>query len=195
MRGRQTKAYKGNNQMTENIDIIRSHRRSIAVEIRPDLRVVVRAPLSMGEVAIRRFVQEKAPWIEKHLAAMQAQTAPPLSPEEVKTLMAAAREDIPDRVSRYARDMGLTVGRITIRRQKTRWGSCSSKGNLNFNCLLMLCPPDIRDYVVVHELCHLRELNHSPAFWAQVQAVMPDYARRRQWLRDHTYQLIGRLGP
>lgn len=180
--------------MTENIDIIRSNRRSIGVEIKPDLRVVVRAPLSMGEAAIRRFVQEKSPWIEKHLAAMQAQTAPPLTPVEQETLMEAAREDLPGRVARYARAMGLTVGRITIRRQRTRWGSCSSKGNLNFNCLLMLCPPDIRDYVVVHELCHLRELNHSPAFWAQVQAVLPDYARHRRWLRDHGYQLIGRLG-
>ena len=76
----------------------------------------------------------------------------------------------------------MTYGRITIRAQRSRWGSCSSKGNLNFNCLLMLTPSEIRDYVVVHELCHRIELNHSAYFWAEVARILPDYKECRKWL-------------
>ena len=77
--------------------------------------------------------------------------------------------------------------------QRTRWGSCSSKGNLNFNCLLMLCPEDVRDYVVVHELCHRKELNHSPRFWAEVAKVLPGYAVQRKWLKESGGTIIRRL--
>ena len=89
--------------------------------------------------------------------------------------------------------VGVTYGRITIRNQRSRWGSCSGKGNLNFNCLLMLTPDHVIDYVVVHELCHRLEMNHSPAFWAQVERVLPDYRKSREWLREHEKELIGRL--
>jgi predicted metal-dependent hydrolase len=89
--------------------------------------------------------------------------------------------------------VGVTYGRITIRNQRSRWGSCSGKGNLNFNCLLMLTPSHVIDYVVVHELCHRLEMNHSPAFWAQVERVLPDYRKSREWLREHEKELIGRL--
>jgi len=87
----------------------------------------------------------------------------------------------------------VSYGSITVRSQKTRWGSCSSRGNLNFNCLLMLTSPEVLDYVVLHELCHRKELNHSARFWAQVERVMPDYRLRRKWLKDHGSALIGRL--
>ncbi len=89
--------------------------------------------------------------------------------------------------------MGVSYGRITIRSQRTRWGSCSSKGNLNFNCLLLLCPEAVQDYVVVHELCHRKELNHSPKFWAEVERICPDYKTHRKWLKENGSSLIGRL--
>ena len=86
----------------------------------------------------------------------------------IKELADKARIFIPERVKYYAEVIGVDYGRITIRCQKTRWGSCSSKGNLNFNCLLMLMPSEVIDYVVVHELCHIKQMNHSKAFWKEV---------------------------
>ena len=80
--------------------------------------------------------------------------------------------------------MGVTCGRISIREQKTRWGSCSGQGNLNFNWKLILMPPEILDYVVVHELAHRKQMNHSPAFWAEVERILPDWRERRRWLRE-----------
>ena len=82
---------------------------------------------------------------------------------------------IPERVRHYAPLVGVSFGRITIRNQRSLWGSCSAKGNLNFNCLLMLTPPEVIDSVIVHELCHRKEMNHSKAFYAEVRRVFPDY--------------------
>ena len=104
-----------------------------------------------------------------------------------------ARQTIPERVAHFAPLVGVTYGRITIRSQHTLWGSCSSKGNLNFNCLLMLTPPEVLDYVVVHELCHRKEMNHSARFWAEVGRVIPDYEIQRKWLRENGTALISRL--
>ena len=97
------------------------------------------------------------------------------------------------KVKHYAGLMNVQYGRITIRNQKTRWGSCSSKGNLNFNCLLMLAPDEVVDYVVIHELCHLIEMNHSKAFWKQVEQMMPDYKKHRKWLKDHGNEIMERM--
>ncbi len=93
-----------------------------------------------------------------------------------------AREVLSGRVALYAEEMGCQPARITIREQRTRWGSCSSEGNLNFNWKLILTPPRALDYVVIHELCHMKEFNHSPAFWAQVERRMPDYRRWKKAL-------------
>ena len=109
-----------------------------------------------------------------------------------ESLAKKAAQWIPERVARYAGQMGVSYGRITIRCQRSRWGSCSSKGNLNFNYLLLLAPPEVLDYVVVHELCHRKEMNHSPGFWAEVERVMPDYRIQKQWLKDNGTQLMGR---
>ena len=179
------------------IEIIRSTRKTLSVEVSSDCRLIVRAPLHMKDRDIQRFLAEKTDWIETHLNMVlkrQAQCLPELSDAEVKQLAEAALTDLPMRVGRYAAQMGVTVSRITIRSQRTRWGSCSARGNLNLNCLLMLCPEEIRDYVVVHELSHRLELNHSPRFWAQVERVLPDYRERRRWLKENGTPIIGRRG-
>ena len=115
-----------------------------------------------------------------------------LTQEEIKDLADRARAYIPQRVAYYAPLLGVQPGRITIRTQKTRWGSCSAKGNLNFNCLLMLTPPEVIDSVVVHELCHLLEMNHSNKFYNHVLSVFPDYRRQHDWLRKHGPEIMAR---
>ena len=171
--------------------LIRSDRRSIGIQITQE-GVVVRAPKRMSDAEIDRFVQSKRDWIETHLAKVPT-AQPKFSGEEIHRLAEEALKRIPERVRYFAPKVGVTYGRITIRNQHTRWGSCSSKGNLNFNCLLMLTPDHVIDYVVVHELCHRLEMNHSARFWAQVERVLPDYRESLQWLREHGQELIGRL--
>ena len=104
-----------------------------------------------------------------------------------------AAKTIPQRAAYYAPLVGVTYGRITIRKQRSRWGSCSSKGNLSFNCLLMRAPPEVLDSVVVHELCHRREMNHSDLFYAEVLRVCPDYPARRAWLKENGDALLAML--
>lgn len=171
--------------------LIRSRRRTVAIQI---IRhgVVVRAPLQMSAGEIVAFVKSKRGWIERALAA-QAPALPMLSADELKNLSRQAAQVLPARVAHYASLLQVSYGRITIRYQKTRWGSCSGKGNLNFNCLLMLAPPQVQDYVVVHELCHRLEMNHSPRFWALVEGVLPDYQKYRRWLKEEGRSLIARL--
>ena len=121
------------------------------------------------------------------------QPASPFTEEEIRALTDKALQVIPDRVRHYAALMGVSYGRITIRNQKSKWGNCSAKGNLNFNCLLMLFPSEALDYVVIHELCHRKEMNHSPKFWAEVEKYAPDYKTQRKWLKDEGSKLIARL--
>jgi len=172
--------------------IHRSSRRTIALQILPDGSIVVRCPRQMEDAAIRAFVESRRDWLQKHLDRMPA-PQPPLTDAELRSLALAAGEDLSARLSRFAPLLGVTFGKVTIRAQKTRWGSCSSKGNLSFNCLLMLAPEHVRDYVAVHELCHLRQMDHSPAFWRLVERLLPDYAKSRQWLKEQGAALMSRL--
>ena len=175
--------------------VIRSSRKTIAVQIVPGGEVLVRCPRRMSDGDIRRFVQSKSGWIEKHLEKQSAAALlPAFTDAQLQALARQARQIIPERTAYFANLLGVRYGRITIRSQRTLWGSCSSKGNLNFNCLLMLTPPEVLDYVVVHELCHRKEMNHSSRFWAEVERVLPDYDLRRRWLRENGAQLISRLG-
>lgn len=175
-----------------NISILRSARRTVSLEIRADDRIILRAPLYMTDEAIDRFIKEKSGWIDKHMSERRAKEqekadVPPkkLSREEINELADKAVEKIPPKAERFAAMLGVTYGGITIRCQKTRWGSCSSAGNLNFNCLLMLCPERVIDYVIIHELCHRKEMNHSKSFWAEVERAMPDYKEAKAWLKNN----------
>ena len=174
--------------------VIRSSRRTISVQIAPSGEVLVRCPRRMSNADIRRFVESKSGWIEKHLEKRTAAARlPAFSDGQLQALASQARQTVPERVAYFAPLVGVTYGRITIRSQHTLWGSCSGKGNLNFNCLLMLTPPEVLDYVVVHELCHRKEMNHSARFWAEVEHVMPDYEIQRKWLRENGTALISWL--
>ena len=174
-----------------DVKIIRSNRKTVAIQVNSDLSITVRAPHFASEKDIEEILMKKEAWISKHIEEIktrkkrfESESTDKFTPEKIKLLADKALEVIPMRVEYFANIMGVTYGNITIRNQKTRWGSCSSKGNLNFNCLLMLAPSEILDYVVVHELCHLQEMNHSRRFWALVSSVIPDYLSKRKALKN-----------
>ncbi len=180
-----------------DVKLIRSDRKTIAAEIKHN-QLIIRAPRFASEAAIKRFLSENRQWIETHMEKAQARQAiadatPKLSREQVKALAKAAKKVIPARVAYYAPIVGVTYNRIAIRSQRSKWGSCSSKGNLNFNCLLMLAPPEVLDSIVVHELCHRKEMNHSKRFYAEVLRVFPDYKIWNKWLKENGELLLARL--
>lgn len=183
-----------NTSRTVAVEVVRSARRTMSLEVTREGHVVVRAPYQMPETRIRAFVEEKKSWLGRHLAQadqrqQMKEQAGPVSEKQRRAGMEAARERIGARAAYYAGMLGVTYGRITIRDQKSRWGSCSSRGNLNFTWKLVLAPPEILDYVVVHELCHRLEMNHSAAFWAHVERILPDYQERRSWLKENGWLL------
>ena len=171
------------------ISIIRSSRKTLSIQLKNG-EIIARAPLRMKDKDIYSFIESKKSWIEKNLAKIEEREktisdAEPFTEKEIKALAEKAKVIIAERVRYYAPMIGVTYNRITIRCQRTRWGSCSSKGNLNFNCLLALFPLEIIDSVVVHELCHRKHMNHSPQFYAEIEKVFPEYKRCNKWLKDN----------
>ena len=170
--------------------IIRSYRQPLRIEVR-DSGLVVRAPQSMPLSKIDAFVKNSPEWVA--LTGIKTPANERMGKPTLEELKERAREYIPARVAFYAPFVGVTYGRITIRNQKKRWGSCSSKGNPNFNCALMLAPPEAIDSIVVHELCHRKQMNHSKAFYDEVLKVYPDYWKWDKWLRENGSALIRRV--
>lgn len=179
-------------------ELIRSKRKTISIQVKSDGSVVVRSPMKTPKKYIDEFVIEKSDWIEKYVenARVRRENRPTeelLTTEEIDRLKRRARVELRDLVWKYAPIVGVGYNRISIRAQKSRWGSCSKDGNLNFNCLLMMAPYEVQRYVVVHELCHRLEMNHSDRFWAEVERVIPGYRDDRKWLKENGGRLIERL--
>lgn len=180
------------------VKIIRTARKTISLSLDENLDVLVRVPYFVSDRDVMRLVEKKADWINKHRNAHkhrsgQMAAVERLTAEQLERLAEEAKAYLPQRVRYYAGKMSVSYGRITIRNQRTRWGSCSGKGNLNFNCLLMLMPEAVIDYVVVHELCHRIEMNHSKRFWDQVARVLPDYRSQKDWLRQNGETVMRRM--
>lgn len=224
---------------TLSYQLIQSRRKSLAIEIKPDRSVLVRAPQFLTKKWIDHAVTDKAAWIRMHVAEMEVRQMPekqymdgerffyrgmkyrlkfsepgcgkkagvwledtclcvrgtePGSGEVPALLRSWYRERAAEmfcaRVAFYAPLLQVAPGALRVKEQKSRWGSCSGKGNLNFNWKLIMAPPEVLDYVVVHELCHLIHMNHSRVFWQQVERIMPDYDRCRRWLKEHGQQLV-----
>ena len=178
--------------------IIRSNRKTFGLQIKPREGFIVRVPLLATQEQVKKFIDDHKDWIEKHLKAMEERQKETASVEkltinEIRTLADQALKLIPERVRHYAPLLGVKYGRITIRNQRSRWGSCSGKKNLNFNCLLMLTPPEVIDSVVVHELAHLKEMNHSDRFYAEVLRVFPDYWKWNRWLKENGKAIMAKM--
>ncbi len=214
--------------------IIRSKRKTIALIVKPDGSLVVRAPLRASEASIREFVESNAKWIEKKqaealaflrpapkryaagelftylgsvypLEIVKGQKKPLLLDGQFKLAEAAqgnarlafehwyrtqAKQILTERVRLYAGQYGFQYRKIGITSARTRWGSCSADGSLNFSWRLVMAPAEVVDYVVVHELAHTVFHNHSRRFWKRVEKIMPDYKERRKWLRKDGRQLM-----
>lgn len=178
-------------------EIIRSDRKTLSLQVK-DGQLIVRAPETANLKSIEKFVSDNHGWVEKALRKSResrdkADMLGHLTQDDIRKLAGEALEVIPQRVEYYAKIIGVTYGRITIRNQRTRWGSCTAEGNLNFNCLLMLAPPQVIDSVVVHELCHRKQMNHSRAFYAEVYKAFPEYDKWNNWLKKNGRVLLARM--
>ena len=166
--------------------LIRSGRKTLALEISREGEVIVQAPYRVSQRVIREFVASREGWIaeKQEIQRRRASDHPPLTAEQLAILAQRAREILPGRVEHYAALMGVAPAGLTITSARTRFGSCSPKNRICFSCRLMAYPEEAIDYVVVHELAHILQHNHSPAFWAEVEKILPDYRRREALLRQ-----------
>ena len=171
--------------MDRVFEIRRSSRKTISLEFDGDGKLIVRAPRFVSDAYIRRFVGEKEDWIRRAEARAAERRAAHPEPTEAerRELIRKAKEVLPAKTAHYAAVMGVSPTRITITSAKKRWGSCSAKNALSFSWRLMQYDERAIDYVVVHELAHIRHHDHSPAFYALVASVLPDHRERRALLR------------
>ena len=170
----------------ESYELIRSRRKTLALEITKDCRVVVRAPLRMSEKRIQAFVESHGDWITRHLERRRERAAslpPPPTEEEIEALKARARAELPPKIAFWSGKMGVVPTGFRVTTAKKRYGSCSAKNSLCFSCFLMNCPEEAVELVVVHELCHIREKNHGPRFYALLAQYLPDYRERKKLLQ------------
>ena len=174
------------------ISVIRSARKSLGLEVRDANTVLARIPTRVSDRELKAFVENHRSWILEKTEVMaereEKRKSTPAPPPELlsKTDRMKIQLKIGKRVRHYCEAMGGTVGYVTVKNQKTRWGSCSAKGNVNFNYQLAFLPDELLDYVVIHELAHRRHMNHSRAFWAEVEKYCPDYLERREQLKEYS---------
>lgn len=171
------------------ITIKKSKRKTLALCIDSQCRIIVRCPYGTPREVIDNFVQNNKQWIEDNYIAQQKRMDNPMNreitPEQEQQLREKAKSIIPDRVAYYSQIMGVKANRITITYAQTRFGSCSGKNNLSFSFRLMLYPQNVIDYVVVHELAHIKEKNHSKNFYTIVEKVLPNYKETVQFMKEY----------
>lgn len=167
-------------------EVIRSSRRTAAIEVSRSLTVTVRAPYLMSDAKIAEFVEKCEPWIKRTLEKQRQRAENDLpSPDsaEIDTLKIKAKEILPKKLKYYSELTGLYPASVKVTGARTRFGSCSGKNAVCFSYLLMRYPDEAVDYVVLHELCHIKHHNHSKHFWALVEKYMPDYKQRQSLLK------------
>lgn len=166
--------------MEYSVEVVRSKRRTLSLSVEKDLRVLVRAPMRMDDAEVMRFVEKYRGWIEKHVALQRErrENAHEFSPEEVAALRRRALQLAEAGIRAYAPRMGVVPSGLKITSACTRWGSCSGKNSICFSWRIALLPQEAVDYIVVHELAHIRQKNHGPAFYAEVERYLPDYRQR-----------------
>ena len=169
----------------EPYELIRSRRKTLALEVTGDGRLLVRAPLRCAQARIDAFVSAHTAWIEKHVALQRERAArrpPAPTGAEIEDLKAQARAVLPELTARWSEKMGVRPTGLKVTTARKRYGSCSARNSLCFSCFLMRCPSEAIELVVVHELCHIREKNHGPRFYALLEQYLPDWRERKRRL-------------
>jgi predicted metal-dependent hydrolase len=168
------------------VKIIRSRRRSVALIVTDDAQLIVRAPLRLPQVEIELIVAQKRSWIERQLAEISSRPkAQPISTEERRQLKQEAAVILRERAAYLAKQTGYLPAAVKISGARQRWGSCGPKGTINLSWRLVRAPQVVLDYVIIHELVHLAERNHSRRFWDKVALIVPDHRQHRRWLRQN----------
>jgi predicted metal-dependent hydrolase len=174
---------------TQHLEFVRHPRaRRYVIHVRPDGTVRVTIPRGGSKREARAFVEQQQQWIDRRRQQAALENARPretISPEVEREWRARATRELPARLLELAAAHGLRVDRVSVRNQRWRWGSCSRNGHICLNWRLVRMPPPIRDYVMLHELMHLKRMDHSPRFWKLVAQACPGYQIARKWLRDH----------
>lgn len=187
------------NKMEIPYEVIYSRRKTISLEVTVRGEVKLRLPQSCREQEGIRFLEQRAEWLWLTLEKMrrhretcleQQARMPQVTPEQIRQMRAQAKRVLTEKANLFAAKMGVTYACLTVKDQKTRWGSCSVRGNLNFNWRLILAPEQVLDYVVIHELAHRIHMNHSAAFYRTVETVMPDYRKPVGWLKENGEMLM-----
>ena len=179
--------------MDKVIKIIRSTRKTLSVIIKNG-EVIVRAPLFYPENKIKEFLDSKSAWILKHLSKSKKMLeSEKFTQEQIAQFKRLAKPIIKEKAEYFSKIIGVKYNGISIRAQKTLWGSCTIKGKLNFNCLLINAPSAVLDYVIIHELCHLIEMNHSKRFWSLVYRYCKNYKECKVWLKNTGATLLNKI--
>jgi predicted metal-dependent hydrolase len=166
--------------------------RRVLLAVHRDKGIVVTMPMYFQEKIVERFMQEKSKWLFSKIAYIRQFKGRPairLSRRDYKKYKETARELVNERINHFNVTYKCSFNKVSVKNQKTRWGSCSKKGNLNFNYRIIFLPEKARDYIIVHELCHLKEFNHSKKFWSLVAKTFPDYREIRSELRKQSMNL------
>lgn len=179
-------------------EMILSSRASFQLSVTGRGHLIVRMPYYATELEAREMIEKHRSWVEANIALMQErqrikQQYVPFTQAEKAAMKRKAQQLIPPRIEYFELLLGVDHQSVSYRFQKTRWGSCSRKGGLNFNCLLAACPPEVLDSVVAHELCHRLHMDHSAAFYQDLARICPDYKSCRKWLKEHGDELMNRL--
>ena len=177
----------------QNPEFIRHTRaRRYVLRVRADGVVRVTIPRWGSKRAARAFAEQQRPWIAQQLRRLEEERARPnaiLTPEAERELRVRAKRELPARLAELAKEHGVAVSRVSVRNQRWRWGSCSRDGHICLNWRLAQMPETVRDYVMIHELMHMKRMDHSPKFWKLVAQACPGYESARQWLRAHQDRL------
>lgn len=177
------------NNKTINYTLRKSKRaRRMRLAVYCDGSVIVTTPYDLKENIIEKFIREKAEWLFSKIDFFKQYKGSSItrhSHSDYLKYKDKAFELTIAKVKQFNEFYGFRYNKINIKNQKTRWGSCSRKGNLNFNYKIALLPDKVTDYVIVHELCHLKEFNHSKKFWALVAKAIPDFNSIRSELKNH----------